>query len=96
MLWIMIMVIAVASMATNTYQSRLKHLEKKLKLEQELIQNQIKLEQIKHENYKLETTRLRLELQDDLNKAPSKTELLDYFEQHNKKKSKKKRSHGVD
>lgn len=78
MFWYMIIAVVLISSASKAYQMRLKHVETRLKIEQKVLQNQIELEKIKQENFVLETQKLRLELNDEINKAPSKTELLEY------------------
>lgn len=42
------------------------HLQKQTKLKHKMIQEELQLEKLKHENYLLETEKLRLELQKQL------------------------------
>lgn len=51
------------------------HLQKQTKLKQKFIQEELQLEKLKHENFLLETEKLRLELQKQLQ-----------LEEHNEKK----------
>lgn len=78
MFWAMVVIIVVSSVIADSYNKRLKHKEKVLKIEQDLLQKQIELEYIKNETFKLETEKLRLELSEDFRKSPTKSELLDY------------------
>lgn len=39
------------------------HLQKQTKMKREMIQDELELEKLKHENYLLETEKMRLELQ---------------------------------
>lgn len=77
MFWFAIVIIAIAGIFSDMYSRRLKHRERTLKIEAELIQNQMKLEMIKQENYKLETEKLRLELSKDYERFPTKEKLLE-------------------
>lgn len=74
----MIIVVVVVSILGDSYNKRLKHKEKTLKIQQEMLIKQIELEQLKNETFKLETEKLRLELSEDFHKGPTKKELLEY------------------
>lgn len=76
MMWVMIIIVACVAIGSDVYTKRLKFKERKMKMEQQMLDQQLKLEYVKNENFKLETERLRLELQQDLKNAPTKTELL--------------------
>lgn len=78
MLWVMIIVVVVASLLGDAYHRHLKFRERKLKIESSMLEKQLQLEQVKHETFKLETEKLRLDLQKDVQNAPSKDELLEY------------------
>lgn len=76
MMWVMIIIVACVAIGSDVYAKRLKFKERTMKMEQQMLDQQLKLEYVKNENFKLETERLRLELQQDLKNAPTKTELL--------------------
>lgn len=76
MMWVMIIIVACVAIGSDVYVKRLKFKERTMKIEQQMLDKQLKLEHVKNENFKLETERLRLELQQDLQQSPSKTELL--------------------
>lgn len=76
MMWVMIIIVACVAIGSDVYVKLLKFKERTMKIEQQMLDKQLKLEHVKNENFKLETERLRLELQQDLQKSPSKTELL--------------------
>ncbi|MBQ0140395.1 MAG: hypothetical protein KBT36_14005 [Kurthia sp.] len=78
MFWIMIIIVVVASILGDSYSKHLKHKEKTLKIQQDMLIKQIELEQLKNETFKLETEKLRLELSEDFKNAPSKDQLLEY------------------
>lgn len=78
MFWIMIIVVVTVGVLGDSYSKRLKHKEKVLKIEQDILMKKIELEHIKNETFKLETEKLRLELSDDMKSLPSKTDLLEY------------------
>ena len=53
---IMIFSIPIIAIVTN-------HFQKQSKIKQEMIKDQIKLEKLKHENYLIETEKMRLQLE---------------------------------
>ena len=53
---IMIFSIPIIAIVTN-------HFQKQSKVKQEMIKDQIKLEKLKHENYLIETEKMRLQLE---------------------------------
>ncbi|MFJ5717043.1 hypothetical protein [Neobacillus sp. NPDC093127] len=56
-IWVSIfLIIPLAGIITS-------HLEKQSKIKHEIIKDQIELEKIKHENYLIETDKMRLELE---------------------------------
>lgn len=78
MFWIMIIVVVAVSVLGDSYNRHLKHKERTLKIQQDMLIKQIELEQLKNETFKLETEKLRLELSEDLKHAPTKEQLLAY------------------
>lgn len=77
MFWIMIIIVVAVSVLGDSYSKHLKHKEKTLKIQQDMLIKQIELEKIKNETFVLETEKLRLELSNDLKNAPTKADLLD-------------------
>ncbi len=53
---IMIFSIPIIAIVTN-------HFQKQSKIKQEMVKDQIKLEKLKHENYLIETEKMRLQLE---------------------------------
>lgn len=76
MFWIAIIIIVAIASAADVANRLIKSRERRQKLEIEMMREQIKLEQLKYENYQLETEKLRLELKKDIQNAPTKDELL--------------------
>lgn len=52
----MVFAVPIVAILAGSYSSKLKH-------ERKIIQDQITLEQLKHENYMIETEKMRLELE---------------------------------
>ncbi len=81
MFWIaLVLIVAIGSIA-DLIGKWIKSKERSKKYDIELLQEQVKLEQLKYDNYVIETEKLKLELQKDLQEAPSKEELLQFHSQ---------------
>lgn len=76
MFWIAIIIIVAIASAAEVANKMIKSREKMQKLEIEMMREQVKLEQLKYNNYQIETEKLRLELKKDLENAPTKEDLL--------------------
>lgn len=81
MFWIAIIIIIAIFSITDLIGKWIKSRERTKKYDIELLQEQVKLEQLKYDNYLLETEKLKLTLQKDLQDAPSKEELLQFHSQ---------------
>jgi len=65
---IMIFSIPIIAIVTN-------HFQKQSKIKQEMVKDQIKLEKLKHENYLIETEKMRLQLE-QMNQETRRSSLL--------------------
>lgn len=81
MFWIAIIIIIAIFSITDLIGKWIKSRERTKKYDIELLQEQVKLEQLKYDTYLLETEKLKLTLQKDLQDAPSKEELLQFHSQ---------------
>lgn len=81
----MIIIVVIGGILGDSYSKHLKHKEKTMKIQHDMLIKQIELEQLKNDTFKLETEKLRLELSDDLHKAPTKSDLLEYAGDKKKK-----------
>ncbi|WP_010304937.1 hypothetical protein [Kurthia senegalensis] len=81
MFWIaLVLIVAIGSIA-DLIGKWIKSKERSKKYDIELLQEQVKLEQLKYDNYVIETEKLKLQLQKDLQEAPSKEDLLQFHSQ---------------
>lgn len=76
MFWLAIVLIVAISVTGSIIEKAIKSRERTQKMEIEMMREQIKLEELKYKNYQIETDKMRLELKQDLNHAPTKDELL--------------------
>lgn len=76
MFWLAIVLIVAIAVTGSIIEKMIKSREHTKKMEIEMMREQIKLEELKYQNYQIETDKMRLELKRDLKNAPTKDELL--------------------
>ncbi|MGG0655665.1 hypothetical protein [Rummeliibacillus pycnus] len=72
-----VIIIVFLALAADVIKVIVKNKNKRLVIEHSILQDEIKLEEIKQKNYMLETEKLRLELKQVQGMSSTKDELLD-------------------